>query len=131
MGDQKLFGLVNNAGIGTSTGTNKEVINTNLYGTKRVCDNFLSMMDQKKGRIVNMGSGGGPSFVKKISDVTIKKQMCSATTTWAELEAIMNRYLDGDDFGGGSCYGMSKAALTVYTMQLAAQHPTIKVTHFT
>ena len=39
----------------------------------------------------------------------------------------MKRFLDGDNFGGGACYGLSKAGLTVYTMQLAAKHPNIKV----
>ena len=53
--------------------------------------------------------------------------MCSASTTWAELEVLMKRFLDGDTFGGGACYGFSKAGLTVYTMQLAAQYPDIKV----
>ena len=128
LGNQKLFGLVNNAGTGLGHGvTDKDVVNTNFYGPKRVCDQFIPLMDQKAGRIVNIGSGGGPSFVKKISDVAVKKQMCSASTTWAELEVIMKRFLDGDNFGGGACYGMSKAGLTVYTMHLAAQYPDIKV----
>ena len=39
----------------------------------------------------------------------------------------MKRFLDGDDFGGGACYDLSKAGLMVYTMQLAAQYPNIKV----
>ena len=39
----------------------------------------------------------------------------------------MERFLDGDDFGGGGCYELSKAGLMVYTMQLAAQYPNIKV----
>ena len=39
----------------------------------------------------------------------------------------MERFLDGDDFGGGTCYNLSKAGLMVYTMQLAAQYPNIKV----
>lgn len=128
LGDQKLMGLINNAGTGLGHGvTDKDVINTNFYGPKRVCDNFMAMMDPKAGRIVNIGSGGGPSFVKKISDVAVKKQMCSSSTSWAELEVLMKRFLDGDNFGGGACYGLSKAGLTVYTMQLAAKHPNIKV----
>ena len=40
-----------------------------------MCDNFMSIMDQKSGRIVNVGSGGGPAFVNKISDVAVKKQV--------------------------------------------------------
>ena len=76
LGDQKLYGLVNNAGTGIEHGvTDNVVINTNFYGPKRVCDNFMSIMDQKSGRIVNVGSGGGPAFVNKISDVAVKKQV--------------------------------------------------------
>ena len=39
----------------------------------------------------------------------------------------MERFLGGDDFGGKGCYELSKAGLMVYTMQLAAQYPNIKV----
>ena len=56
-------------------------------------------------------------------------QMCTRDTTWADLEDLMKRFLDGDRFGGekiGS-YGLSKAALTAFTMQMAAKHPNIKV----
>ena len=80
------MGLVNNAGTGLGHGvTDKDVINTNFYGPKRVCDNFMEMMDPKAGRIVNIGSGGGPSFVKKISDVAVKKQGLNSICT---LEAL-------------------------------------------
>ena len=76
MGDQKLYGLVNNAGTGIEHGvTDDVVINTNFYGPKRVCDNFMILMDQTSGRIVNVGSGAGPAFVDKISDVAVKKQV--------------------------------------------------------
>lgn len=56
--------------------------------------------------------------------------MCSASTTWAELEFLMKRCLDGENFGFAHKllgYGLSKAGLAVYTMQLAAQYPKIKV----
>ena len=76
LGDQKLFGLVNNAGIGKDH-PDKDVIETNFYGPKRVCDNFLPMMDPESGRVVNVGSGIGPGFVKHLSDVAVKKQLCS------------------------------------------------------
>ena len=75
LGNQKLFGLVNNAGTGFNHKvTDKQVINTNFYGPKRVCDNFMPIMDLEAGRIVNMGSSGGPEFVSKISDGSVKKQ---------------------------------------------------------
>ena len=73
---QKLFGLVNNAGTGIAHGTgDKDLFNTNVYGPKRVYDNFIPLMDPDKGRIVNMGSGVGPGFVKNITDVNVKKQV--------------------------------------------------------
>ena len=76
LGAQKLFGLVNNAGTGFGHGTGeKDLFNTNVYGPKRVYDNFIPLMDPYKGRIVNMGSGVGPGFVKNITDVKVKKQV--------------------------------------------------------
>ena len=75
MGDQKLFGLVNNAGTGFGHKvTDKDIINTNFYGPKRVCDNFMTLVDSKAGRIVNIGSNGGPLFVSTITNLTVKKQ---------------------------------------------------------
>ena len=61
--------------------------------------------------------------------------MCSGDTTWADIEDLMKRFLDGGGepiFGGeksmfNGSYGLSKAALTVFTMQMAAKHPNIKV----
>ena len=58
--------------------------------------------------------------------------MCTGDTTWADIENLMKRFLDGERFGGGenfniSSYGLSKAALMVFTMQMAAKHPNIKV----
>ena len=149
MGNQQLYGLVNNAGTGFEHKvSDKDIIDTNFYGPKRVCDNFIKLLDPTAGRIVNIGSNGGPEFVSTITDLTVKKQvreeinlqfegvldivflysqMCSASTSWAELEVLMERFLGGDDFGGGTCYDLSKAGLMVYTMQLAAQYPNLKV----
>ena len=76
LGEQKLFGLVNNAGTGLGHGTgDKDLLNTNVHGPKRVCDSFIPLMDSEKGRIVNMGSGAGPGFVKNINDVAVKKMV--------------------------------------------------------
>ena len=76
MGNQQLYGLVNNAGTGFEHKvSDKDIIDTNFYGPKRVYDNFISLMDPEKGRIVNMGSGAGPGFVKSLGDVAVKKQV--------------------------------------------------------
>ncbi len=53
---EKLYGLVNNAGVGLNTALSpSELLNTNLYGPKRVCEAFLPLIDGEKGRIVNLG----------------------------------------------------------------------------
>ena len=58
--------------------------------------------------------------------------MCTGETTWADLEDLMKRWLDGERCGGKdsvsfSAYGLSKAALMVFTMQMAAKYPNIMV----
>ena len=66
--------------------------------------------------------------------------MCTGDTTWADIEDLMKRSLDGDRFGGidqwplgpviiDHCYGLSKAILNVFTMQLATMHPKIMVNY--
>ena len=76
LGKQHLYGLVNNAGTGFEHRvSNKDIIDTNFYGPKRVCDNFIKLLDPKAGRIVNIGSNGGPEFVSTVTDLTVKKQV--------------------------------------------------------
>ena len=66
LGNEKLYALVNNAGTGLAHNVTKDaMINTNFYGTKNMSDAFIPMIDSSVGRIVNLGSGAGPMFVKK------------------------------------------------------------------
>ena len=53
---------MNNAGIGS--GTHEEIMRTNVYGAKHMCDAFIPLLDQQVGRIVNVGSGMGPMHAK-------------------------------------------------------------------
>ena len=64
LGGTKLYGLVNNAGIGWGNEANT-IMNTNDYGVKRMTEAFLLMLDATSGRVVHLGSGAGPMFVKK------------------------------------------------------------------
>ena len=64
LGGTKLYGLVNNAGIGWGNEANT-IMNTNVYGVKRMTEAFLPMLDATSGRVVHLGSGAGPMFVKK------------------------------------------------------------------
>ena len=43
LGDAKLFAIVNNAGI--YNGSVEEILQTNLYGVKNVCDAFIPLLD--------------------------------------------------------------------------------------
>ena len=65
---QKLYAIVNNAGIGKAD-VRDDLIATNFYGPKRVCDAFFHLLNQEKGRIVHVGSGAGPGYVKSNPDV--------------------------------------------------------------
>eukprot|EP00584_Thalassiosira_punctigera_P001877 CAMPEP_0172543400 /NCGR_PEP_ID=MMETSP1067-20121228/13822_1 /TAXON_ID=265564 ORGANISM="Thalassiosira punctigera, Strain Tpunct2005C2" /NCGR_SAMPLE_ID=MMETSP1067 /ASSEMBLY_ACC=CAM_ASM_000444 /LENGTH=270 /DNA_ID=CAMNT_0013329819 /DNA_START=65 /DNA_END=877 /DNA_ORIENTATION=- len=116
-----LYGIVNNAGIGLNTGSG-DVIKTNLYGPKLVCENFLPLLDAGKGRVVNVGSGSGPMYVGSVRSKADARMLCSPdnedmTWDWIEEHAKVN--------GGGDSYGCSKALLACYTGVFARAHPNI------
>jgi|EP00979_Chaetoceros_neogracilis_P017580 NAD(P)-dependent dehydrogenase (short-subunit alcohol dehydrogenase family) len=120
--DGKLYGIVNNAGIGLNTANSGDIISTNLYGPKRIIDNFLSMLDEDNGRIVNLGSGSGPMYVRGCSDED-KKILCSPeTVTFDFIESHWKRKINGSDV---NVYGLSKALLACYTGILARDYPNI------
>ena len=65
LGNEKLYALVNNAGTGLAHNVTKDdMINTNFWGTKNMTEAFIPLIDPNAGRIVNLGSGAGPMFVK-------------------------------------------------------------------
>lgn len=112
--DSSLYGIVNNAGIGLNTGG--DIMNTNLFGPKRVCEAFLDMLDQEKGRIVNLGSGSGPMYVGSCGRQDQKVLCDPSTVTWDWIE---------NHSKGAGDYGKSKALLACYTGVLAREHPNI------
>ena len=63
LGDQKLYGLVNNAGI--ARGEEDLILQTNVYGSKRMVDAFVPMLDSTRGRVVNIGSSTASMWLKK------------------------------------------------------------------
>ena len=94
LGDQKLYGLVNNAGI--LRGDGDQVLLTNVYGLKRMSEAFIPLLDPNCGRVVNLGSGGGPGYVKKQDESTIAF-LSTQKVTWEELETYMNANFDKCD----------------------------------
>ena len=66
LGEEKLFALVNNAGIlAANTDGIAAMTQTNVYGAKYMCDNFIPLLHPTEGRIVNVGSGMGIDFIVK------------------------------------------------------------------
>jgi NAD(P)-dependent dehydrogenase (short-subunit alcohol dehydrogenase family) len=74
LGSAHLYAVVNNAAVcnmgpGAAKGvTTDALIKTNVYGPKLMVEAFVSMMGDKEGRIVNVGSGLGSSYVSKASE---------------------------------------------------------------
>eukprot|EP00536_Pseudo-nitzschia_multiseries_P016071 jgi/Psemu1/44829/gm1.44829_g len=122
----KLGAIVNNAGIGLNTGHTGDILNTNLYGPKRVCEHFIPLLDETTGRIVNMGSGSGPSYVSSVRSKEAKAMLCSGpegTCTWEEIQAYAKNNLNDS----GNPYGLSKALLACYSGLLSREHPNLSV----
>eukprot|EP00565_Helicotheca_tamesis_P004433 CAMPEP_0185723374 /NCGR_PEP_ID=MMETSP1171-20130828/237_1 /TAXON_ID=374046 /ORGANISM="Helicotheca tamensis, Strain CCMP826" /LENGTH=279 /DNA_ID=CAMNT_0028391067 /DNA_START=16 /DNA_END=855 /DNA_ORIENTATION=+ len=116
-----LYALVNNAGVGFQTGGKlDDLLNTNFYGPQRVSKAFVGMI-QDGGRIVNVSSGAASMYLRQQS-VEKKKFYSSSETTWEELAAAVEEDKKTASMGG---YGLSKAALTAYTIQQAVQYPNL------
>jgi len=131
----KLYGLVNNAGIGSSAGDLAAVLEVNTLGVHRVCETFLPLLDPKQGRIVNVTSASGPSFVATCSP-EMQRFFLDEQMTWPRLRTFIDECLAiaGDPrsfaekgLGDGSPYGLSKACTNTYTLILAREHPNLRV----
>ena len=130
-----LYGIVNNAGIGNSFDGLEKILNVNTYGPKRICDAFIPLLNPSHGRIVNVTSASGPTFVSGSSDET-KKLLTNPAITWTEIEDYMDKCIDASKYNDiisdnrsniGSAYGLSKACTNAYTIFLARQYPDLKV----
>lgn len=122
----QLYALVNNAGTGLGHGvTPAQVVDTNLRGPKRIVDAFLPLLDPARGRIVMTGSGSGPSYIKGLGPGPAAKALMNPTS-WEGIEAHVAEHQGAPTDSNGS-YGLSKACLTAYTMVLAKQHPSLKI----
>merc|ERR1712051_191894 len=78
----KIFGVINNAG-GSFTGL-RATIDLNSYGVLRVCEAFAPLIEDG-GRIVQVSSAAGPSFVGKCS-LEMQKFCIDPDVTWKEVE---------------------------------------------
>ncbi|HUS63643.1 MAG TPA: SDR family NAD(P)-dependent oxidoreductase [Kofleriaceae bacterium] len=129
-----LHALVNNAGVGSETKL-ADVLAVNALGVHRVSEAFVPLLDATRGRVVNITSASGPSFVSRCSPEW-QRFFLDRDITWAKLEAfIADCIAMGDDkqaftargLDEGEAYGLSKACANSYTMILARTHPSLRV----
>jgi len=134
-GEQGLYAVVNNAGIGWPDSSLRDVLEVNLHGVRRVCDAFIPMLKEGEGRIVNITSAAGPNYVAKCSS-SIQCLLTNSETTWTDILAFTQRCFqlksEAKDFksaglGDGSTYGISKACANTYTLNLAKRYPLLKI----
>lgn len=115
---QQLFAIVNNAGVMASGGS-KVALDTNLYGTERVCRAFMPLLVEG-GRVVNVSSASGPWFLSSAPD-RVKAMLMNPQVTWEEIDAVAKQNAGKDD------YGLSKACINAYTMLLARECPKFRI----
>mmetsp|Transcript_13497 Transcript_13497/g.29212 ORF Transcript_13497/g.29212 Transcript_13497/m.29212 type:complete len:303 (+) Transcript_13497:144-1052(+) len=121
LGDDKLYAIVNNAGTGFSHGTSpSEILDTNARGPRRVVDAVSPCLDESRGRIVNVGSGGGPRFFEQLKSDFDKERFLFGLSE-EEIEYEIKKIESSDD--AYEAYRGSKALLACYTMDLAERHP--------
>ena len=130
VGGEALYGIVNNAGTGIGSGDLAQVLDVNTRGLHRVCTAMIPLL-REGGRIVNVTSAAGPSFVSACSPDR-QRFFTRPDVSWREIDALMKECVEiaGDEeafssrgLSDGSPYGLSKACANVYTTSLAREHP--------
>lgn len=124
-GEQPLYAVVNNAGVGLNTGEggSDSLLQTNFYGPRRVSEAFVSMVEAG-GRIVNVSSGMASMWLRD-QDAETKMLFTNPDTSLDELDAAVQAAKGAASMGG---YGLSKAGLTAYTMIQAKLYPSLVCT---
>ncbi|KAH8069732.1 hypothetical protein JL721_5621 [Aureococcus anophagefferens] len=121
LGFEPLTCLVNCAAVATPTRSTALKSRTPTCAARSVCDAFLPIMDERFGRVVNVGAGGGAGYVETCEDVA-RRLLTSPDVRWDDVEAYARGALAAevhDDQG----YGLSKACLAAFTLCLAREHP--------
>lgn len=129
-----LTALVNNAGIGGKNSLS-EVLAVNVLGIQRTCQAFLPLLDGERGRIVNVTSAAGPSFVARCSPER-QQFLIDPQIEWSRLRAFMDECLAirggaaafaSRGLGDGEAYGLSKACANALTLILARENPALRI----
>ena len=132
IGQKKLYGIVNNAGI--AMGPLQQILDVNVYGVHNVCSKFIPLLHPTDGRIVVISSAAGPSFVSRCSSQR-KAFLIDPNVEWTDIDTFMKECLNitggakefaSRGLGNGSSYHLSKACVNAYTLHLARTYPQIK-----
>jgi len=136
----ELFGLINNAGGSLSTA--RETVELNTYAPIKVTEAFLPLLKKDGGRVVQISSASGPSFVSKCIK-SFQDMLVNPNVTFNEVEQklilpylnITDKNLPAEEqkksieaFGANdSAYGLSKACLNAYSIELAKKYPNLLI----
>lgn len=141
-----LDALINNAGMATqdfSPSAFESCVEVNFRGVVRTTEAFLPLIKPSEGRIVMTSSALGPSFVANCSTER-QAAMLNPEVTRAHITGLVDKCLaiahsGGNDFAGKFAsaglpgaqtycgYGLSKALVNMYTLQLARENPSLLV----
>lgn len=117
----ELYAIINNAGVmGQGTLTMQEVVNTNYFGPRRVNDAFGKHLQRPGGRIVNIASAAGPSYVASLPKGDLKTML---SKPWTIPGGVSQLDEIAKTIKGKDPYGASKALLNAYTALHARQEP--------
>ncbi|CAN0090091.1 unnamed protein product [Ectocarpus fasciculatus] len=118
-------------------------IDVNFHGVVRTTEAFLPLLKPSKGRVAITSSSSGPSFVAKCSPER-QALMANPDVTHAQITGLVDECLaiasadgslaakfaavglSGAD-GNMGVYGLSKALVNMYTVQLARENPALIV----
>lgn len=116
-GDQSLYGIINNAGIGWGHSL-EDTINTNYFGPRRVNEAFKKSLQTPKGRIVNVASASGPNYVNSLpASSPIKALLAEPWTIPGGIAEIDEMARNARTLlPKNEPYGASKALLNAYTV---------------
>ena len=126
-----LYGIINNAGIGSSSIGLEPTLQVNTWGIHRVCEAFVPLLEAS-GRIVNVTSAAGPNFVEAADDMT-RTMLTDPDVQWDAVEEYMNRCISeskdsaSTTSGLGNAYGLSKACANALTLILARENPGLTI----
>lgn len=141
-----LSAIINNAGMAKGEGSLASfemTMRVNYRGIVQTTEAFLPLLDPSKGRVVITSSAAGPSFVAKCSaerqavfvdpsvtrdriESLLEECLAIASEGW---DGVAERFAAVGMTGAErmSGYGLSKALVNLYTMQLARDKPSLMV----